>query len=48
VVFHAANAAGAGGVSVPSLPAGVYAARWVVTDQNGDTRTVRTRFVSQG
>jgi hypothetical protein len=27
---------------------GVYIAKWVVTDANGDTRTVRTRFVEQG
>jgi hypothetical protein len=48
VVFHAANAATAAGVAVPALPAGVYSAKWVVSDRNGDTRTVLTRFVSQG
>jgi hypothetical protein len=48
VVFRAANAAGPRGVPVPAIPAGVYTARWVVTDRNGDTRTVLTTFVSQG
>ena len=48
VVFRAANAAAAGGVAVPALPAGVYDATWVVRDRNGDTRTVVTHFVSQG
>jgi hypothetical protein len=47
-VFHAANASAAGGVAVPALPAGVYDARWVVSDRTGDTRTVHTKFVSQG
>jgi hypothetical protein len=47
-IFHAANTASAGGVLVPALPAGVYKATWVVGDRNGDTRTVVTRFVSQG
>jgi hypothetical protein len=46
--FHAANAAAPGGVAVPALPAGVYKATWVVRDRNGDTRTVVTRFISQG
>jgi hypothetical protein len=35
-------------VRVPALTAGVYAARWIVRDANGDTRTVRTRFISAG
>jgi hypothetical protein len=47
-VFHVANAGAAGGAAVPALPAGVYDARWVVSDRNGDTRTVHTKFVSQG
>jgi hypothetical protein len=33
---------------VPALAPGVYAARWVVSDANGDTRTIRTRFISAG
>jgi hypothetical protein len=32
---------------VSGLAKGVYVARWVVTDANGDTRTVKTRFVQQ-
>jgi hypothetical protein len=47
-VFHAANAGAAGGTAVPALPTGVYDATWVVSDRNGDTRTVHTKFVSQG
>jgi hypothetical protein len=45
VVFRAANVNTAAGVSVPGLRAGTYTATWVVHNQNGDTRTVRTRFV---
>jgi hypothetical protein len=45
VLFRAANVNSAGGVAVPALARGVYAASWVLTDGNGDTRTVRTRFV---
>jgi hypothetical protein len=45
VLFRAANVNSAVGVAVPALAPGVYAARWVLTDANGDTRTVRTRFV---
>jgi hypothetical protein len=32
-------------VLVHRLPRGVYGATWVLSDANGDTRTVRTRFV---
>ena len=32
---------------VTGLAAGVYSAKWVLTDSNGDTRTVRTRFVEE-
>ncbi len=35
------------GVTVPALPPGGYDATWVVTDANGDTRTVTTRFIEQ-
>ena len=46
-VFRAANVAGGGGVAVGALPDGVYSAKWVVRDTNGDTRTVLTKFVEQ-
>jgi hypothetical protein len=45
VAFRSANVDTARGVPVPALGAGVYAAKWVVSDINGDTRTVHTRFV---
>ncbi len=48
IVFRAANVDTAQGVRVPALPAGVYAAQWVVGDANGDTRMVKTRFISAG
>jgi hypothetical protein len=44
-VFRAANVERPGGVLVHRLPRGVYGATWVLSDANGDTRTVRTRFV---
>jgi hypothetical protein len=47
-LFHAADVAGATGASVPKLAAGVYSAKWVVSDRNGDTRTVKTTFVEAG
>jgi hypothetical protein len=47
VVFRAANVT-AGGVAVNGLAPGTYAAKWVLTDANGDTRTVLTRFVEAG
>jgi hypothetical protein len=47
-VFKAGNVDTAGGVLVAKLSAGGYLATWVVTDPNGDTRTVQTRFVEQG
>jgi len=46
-VFNAANVNSAAGVAVPALPPGTYAAHWVLTDKNGDTRTITTRFVEQ-
>jgi hypothetical protein len=39
------NVAVGHGVKINALPAGVYAATWVVTNVNGDTVTVHTRFV---
>ena len=47
-VFRAANVNTAGGVAVAALGLGTYTAKWVVTDANGDTRTVLTRFVEVG
>ena len=46
-VFNSANVNTLTGAAVTGLAPGVYAAKWVVTDINGDTRTVRTRFVEQ-
>jgi hypothetical protein len=46
-VFSSGNVNSASGVAVPALTPGTYAATWVVTDKNGDTRTVHTRFVEQ-
>jgi hypothetical protein len=46
-VFRTGNVNSAAGVSVSGLSAGTYRARWVVTDANGDTRTVLTRFTEQ-
>jgi hypothetical protein len=43
--FHAANVNTAHGAPVRGLRSGIYRAKWVLTDANGDTRTVRTRFV---
>ncbi len=39
------NVAVGRGVPIRALPRGVYAGTWVVTDVNGDTLTVHTRFV---
>jgi hypothetical protein len=47
VVFHAADVDTAPGLAVPALSTGAYVARWVVTDANGDTRTVQTRFFDE-
>jgi hypothetical protein len=44
-VLSIRNVARGRGVPVRSLPAGAYRAKWVLTDANGDTRTVHTRFV---
>jgi hypothetical protein len=46
-VFRAANVDRPQGVFVPALPAGVYDARWVLRDANGDTRTLITTFVEE-
>jgi hypothetical protein len=46
-VFHASNVDTSSGTPVPSLAPGTYKAMWTLTDTNGDTRTVTTRFVEQ-
>jgi hypothetical protein len=46
-VFHARNVDTAAGVAVRGLARGAYVAKWVLSDANGDTRTVRTRFFEQ-
>ena len=43
--FHSTNVDTASGAQVSGLAPGVYHAKWVVTDVNGDTRTYLTRFV---
>jgi hypothetical protein len=47
-VFAAENVNTAGGVGAGALATGTYIAKWVLTDANGDTRTVVTRFVEAG
>ena len=46
-VFHAANVDTANGVTVSHLAPGTYKATWTLSDANGDTRTVTTRFIEQ-
>src|SRR6202020_2916068 len=46
-VFAAANVDTVSGASVPVLSPGTYKATWTLTDANGDTRTVTTRFIEQ-
>jgi hypothetical protein len=45
-VLRARNVNTPGGVRSGPLPPGVYRARWRLTDANGDTRTVLTRFIA--
>jgi hypothetical protein len=47
-VFRAANVDTAAGTAVDGLAPGAYVATWRLTDANGDTRTVTTRFVEVG
>jgi hypothetical protein len=47
VAFRAANVNTASGAVVTSLAPGSYAARWVLTDASGDTRTLQTTFVQE-
>ena len=46
-VFKAANVGAANGVTVTGLVPGSYLALWTLTDVNGDTRSVVTRFTEQ-
>jgi hypothetical protein len=46
-VFKAGNVATSKGVTVTGLVPGSYLALWTLTDQNGDTRSVATRFTEQ-
>jgi hypothetical protein len=46
-VFKASNVATSKGVTVTGLAPGSYLALWTLTDQNGDTRSVGTRFTEQ-
>ena len=46
-VFSSSNVDTAEGVGVPALAPGNYTATWMVTNPNGDTRTVTTRFIEQ-
>ena len=47
VVFSSDNIDTTNGASVPALTPGNYTATWTVSDPNGDTRTVTTRFIEQ-
>ena len=46
-MFTTPNVNSVNGTPVPALTPGSYNATWVITDLNGDTRTVLTRFVEQ-
>jgi hypothetical protein len=46
-VFTAGNVDTVNGVAVSGLKPGTYKATWTLTDANGDTRTVTSRFVEQ-
>jgi hypothetical protein len=46
-VFSAADVDTTAGVGVAALRAGTYRCTWTLTDANGDTRTVTTRFVEE-
>ena len=46
-MFSNGNVNTANGVAVPALSPGNYSAIWTVSDPNGDTRTVTTRFIEQ-
>ncbi len=44
-VFRSANVGTVRGAAIPELAVGSYQAKWVLTDANGDTRTISTQFV---
>jgi hypothetical protein len=46
-VFQSTNTDTDTGVAVPALKPGTYKATWTVTDPNGDTRILSTRFIEQ-
>jgi hypothetical protein len=46
-VFTSPNVDTVNGVPVNALSPGAYKATWTLTDANGDTRTVTTRFIAQ-
>ncbi len=46
-VFTAGNVDSINGVAVHALSPGTYNASWLLTDANGDTRLVTTRFVEE-
>jgi hypothetical protein len=46
-VFSAGNVDTLNGVPVHALKPGTYTAQWALTDANGDTRLVTTRFVEE-
>jgi hypothetical protein len=46
-VFRARNVDTPFGVNVPALYPGTYVATWSLTDTNGDTRLVQTRFIER-
>ena len=47
-VFRAANVDTARGAPVGRLAPGPYRAEWILSDANGDTRTIDTQFVEAG
>ena len=46
-VFNSSNVDTATGVQVSGLEPNTYTATWTLTNANGDTRTVTTRFIEQ-
>ncbi len=46
-VFTNSNVDTANGATVTGLKTGSYRATWTLTDANGDTRTVSSRFIEQ-
>jgi hypothetical protein len=46
-VFTSGNVDTIDGLPVPALAPGTYSAKWLLTDANGDTRVVTTRFIEE-